>query len=94
MAKSQAYLGMFEDEDGVRLHGGNDYAIRTAANYIGIWANATAEVVYFVTTRDANGDPLDGSKRYVIDFPKSALPGDVVNAYWSLSMVDVPGYAD
>ncbi len=28
----------------------------------------------------------------MIDFPKSALPGDVVNAYWSLSLVDVPGF--
>ncbi len=71
---------------------GDDFAIRTAANYVGIWANARHEVIYFVTTRDANGKPLDGSRTYVIDFPKSGLPDNVVNAYWFLSLVDVPGF--
>lgn len=71
---------------------GDDFAIRTAANYIGIWANARHEVVYFVTTRDSEGRPLDGSRTYVIDFPRDARPESVVNAYWSLSLVDVPGF--
>jgi hypothetical protein len=71
---------------------GDDFAIRTAANYVGIWANARHEVIYFVTTRDAGGKPLDGSQNYVINFPKSELPDGVVNAYWSLSLVDVPGF--
>ncbi|MBR0693718.1 DUF1254 domain-containing protein [Bradyrhizobium lablabi] len=71
---------------------GDDFAIRTAANYVGLWANARHEVIYFVTTRDADGKPLDGSRTYVIDFPKTGLPDEVVNAYWSLSVVDVPGF--
>lgn len=71
---------------------GDDFDIRSAANYIGIWANARHEVIYFVTTRDADGNPLDGSHTYILDFPKNELPGDVVNAYWSLSLVDVPGF--
>lgn len=71
---------------------GTEYDIRAAANYVGIWANATDEVIYFVTTRDANGDPLDGSKSYVMDFPAAEHPDKVVNAYWSLSMVDVPAF--
>ena len=71
---------------------GDDFAIRTAANYIGIWANARHEVIYFVTTRDADGKPLDGARSYVIHFPKAKLPDRVVNAYWSLSLVDVPGF--
>lgn len=71
---------------------GDDFAIRTAANYIGIWANARHEVIYFVTTRDADGKPLDGSSSYVIDFPKDGRPESVVNAYWSLSLVDIPGF--
>jgi hypothetical protein len=70
----------------------HDFAIRTAANYVGLWANARHEVIYFVTTRDGDGKPLDGSRTYVIDFPKTGLPDEVVNAYWSLSMVDVPGF--
>lgn len=71
---------------------GEDYAIRTAANYVGIWANARHEVIYFVTTTDADGNALDGSKRYVIHFSMTGLPDGVVNAYWSLSMVDVPDF--
>lgn len=71
---------------------GDDFAIRTAANYVGIWANARHEVIYFVTTRDGEGKPLDGGRNYVIHFPKDALPDHVVNAYWSLSLVDAPGF--
>lgn len=71
---------------------GDSFAIRTAANYIGIWANARHEVIYFVTTRDADSKPLDGARNYVIHFPKAELPDGVVNAYWSLSLVDVPGF--
>jgi hypothetical protein len=71
---------------------GDDFAIRTAANYVGIWANARHEVIYFVTTRDETGAPLDGSGSYVIHCPASELPHSVVNAYWSLSLVDVPGF--
>lgn len=71
---------------------GDDFSIRTAANYVGIWANARHEVIYFVTTRDTDGNALDGSKAYIMHFPKADLPDAVVNAYWSLSLVDVPGF--
>lgn len=36
---------------------GEDVAVRTAANYVGIWADARHEVIYFVTTRGADGAP-------------------------------------
>lgn len=71
---------------------GEHVAIRTAANYVGIWNNARHEVVYFVTTRDEDCEPLDGSATYVLDLPAGALPGEQVNAYWSLSLVDIPGF--
>jgi hypothetical protein len=71
---------------------GDNFAIRTAANYVGIWNNARHEVIYFVTTRDADGNQLNGSNDYVIDFPAADMPDKVVNAYWSLSLVDVPGF--
>lgn len=71
---------------------GDDVAIRTAANYVGIWANARHEVIYFVTTRDAHGDPLDGAGTYTMRFPPDQHPDHVVDAYWSLSLVDVPGF--
>ncbi|NEI73155.1 DUF1214 domain-containing protein [Rhizobium lusitanum] len=71
---------------------GEDFAIRTAANYIGIWANARHEVIYFVTTRDADGNQLLGYSDYLVEFPPGDSPDNVVNAYWSLSLVDVPGF--
>lgn len=71
---------------------GEDYRIRTAANLVGIWANAHHEVVYHVTTRDAGGLPLDGSNQYLLHFPKDALPQDVVNEFWSLTLVSLPDF--
>lgn len=71
---------------------GADYRRRTSVNYAGIWANTTDEVVYFVATRDADEKPLDGSQHYVIHFPADRLPDSVVNSYWSVILVGVPGY--
>lgn len=72
-------------------YGGN-FLQRTAANYVGIWANNPAEAVYFPATRDADEKPLDGSKSYVIHFPADGLPDTVVNSYWSVILVGVPDY--
>jgi hypothetical protein len=53
---------------------GDGAAIRTAANYVGIWANARHEVIYFVTTRDAAGEPLDGADSYVTAPRRAGAP--------------------
>lgn len=71
---------------------GDDYRIRTAANLVGIWANTTHEVIYFVATTDADGQPLDGSSTYVIAFDEANNPDAVVNGYWSVILVDLPDY--
>jgi hypothetical protein len=71
---------------------GSDYWIRTAANLVGIWANASDEVIYFVGTRDADGEPLHGDHTYRLRFPADARPEHVVDAYWSVILVDLPGY--
>jgi hypothetical protein len=71
---------------------GEEFWIRSSANLIGIWANNTHEVIYFVTTRDAAGRPLDGGDTYELHFPKDALPQDVVNAFWSIHLVGVPDF--
>jgi len=71
---------------------GDDYWTRTAANLVGIWANSTHEVIYFIATRDGDGNPLDGSNTYVIEFDESASPGAVVDGYWSVILVDLPDY--
>lgn len=71
---------------------GEDYRIRTTANMIGIWANAHHEVVYHSTFRDSEGRPLDGSNNHVLHFPKDALPQDVVNEFWSVTLVSLPDF--
>jgi hypothetical protein len=71
---------------------GDDYRLRTAVNYGGIWANNNGEVLYFVATHDANGKPLTGDGSYVIHFPANQLPQSVVNSYWSVILVGVPDY--
>ena len=71
---------------------GADYKVRKAANYAGIWANSPGEVVYFVGTRDANEQPLDGGNEYVMHFPADKLPDSVVDAYWSVILVGVPDF--
>ena len=71
---------------------GADYRLRTSANYAGIWANTPGEVVYFIGSRDADEQPLNGSNGYVIHFPADKLPASVADAYWSVILVGVPDY--
>lgn len=71
---------------------GADYWMRSSANLVGLWANTNDEVIYFVGTRDADGQPLNGAHDYVLEFPAANRPDAVVNAYWSVILVDVPDY--
>lgn len=71
---------------------GDDYLIRSAANLVGIWANSASEVIYFVGTRDGGGQPLDGSRSYRMHFEPDQIPSAVVDAYWSIILVDLPNY--
>lgn len=70
----------------------DDYWKRTVVNYAGIWANTWDEVLYFVATKDADENPLNGSNSYVIHFPADALPQSAVDGYWSVILVGVPDY--
>jgi hypothetical protein len=71
---------------------GRNYWIRTSANLVGLWANTNEEVIYFVATRDADGEPLNGDSDYLLEFPAGNGPDTVVDAYWSIILVDVPDY--
>jgi hypothetical protein len=71
---------------------GVNYWLRATANYVGIWANTTDEVIYFAANRDAAGNRLDGGLGYVIHFPADQLPDSAVNAYWSIILVDATDY--
>ncbi|MGQ3211555.1 MAG: DUF1214 domain-containing protein [Shinella sp.] len=71
---------------------GKNYWLRTTVDYAGIWGNTGDEVMYFVATRDASEQPLEGSKSYVIHFPADKLPQNAVDSYWSVILVGVPDY--
>lgn len=87
--------GVFQNNWLATLGTGNygaDYWMRTSANLVGLWANTNDEVIYFVATRDADGRPLNGDNDYVLEFSTANRPDAVVNAYWSVILVDVPDY--
>jgi hypothetical protein len=71
---------------------GANYWLRSSASLVGIWANSNDEVVYFVGTQDSEGQPLNGANDYVLEFPAANRPDAVVNAYWSVILVDLPNY--
>jgi hypothetical protein len=71
---------------------GADYRLRTVANYAGIWANTSDEVIYFVATKDSDERTLNGSNSYVIHFSADKLPELVIDAFWSVILVGVPDY--
>lgn len=87
--------GKFENGWLATLLAGNydsNYWTRTAANFVGIWANKSEEVIYFIASKDANGEALGNGKSYSLTFPKESLPGDQVNGFWSVILVDFPNY--
>ncbi|ANE49220.1 DUF1214 domain-containing protein [Flavisolibacter tropicus] len=60
----------------------DDYVVRTAVNYGGIWANNMGEVTYFTMAGN------DGGSTYTLTFPKDALPAGKASYFWSIIAVD------
>lgn len=76
---------------GIGNYGAN-YWLRSGANLLGIWANTNDEVVYYITTRDGDGQTVNGAHDYIMEFPASGRPDAVVDSYWSVILIDVPNY--
>lgn len=55
---------------------------------IGIYGNAKAEAMYPIYRVDSEGQPLTGANRYTLHFAADQYPP--VNAFWSLTMYDLP----
>jgi hypothetical protein len=67
----------------------NDYVTRALGTQVGIGANSREEALYPIYEKDASGALLDGAKgRYTLSFKGGDLPP--VNAFWSLTMYDLP----
>jgi hypothetical protein len=69
---------------------GTHYALRAIVTLIGFGANPPEDAVYPKTSVDAQGQLLEGSKRYVLHFSKEQLPP--ARAFWSLTMYDEAGF--
>jgi hypothetical protein len=65
---------------------GTDYLQRALITAIGLGANRPQDAVYPTSEVDAEGNPYDGSKKYVMHFNKGQTPP--VNGFWSLTMYD------
>jgi hypothetical protein len=65
---------------------GTDYDLRAYVSYVGLGANLPQDAIYPATTVDGSGQPLDGSKNYVLRFAKGQEPP--VKGFWSLTMYD------
>jgi hypothetical protein len=69
---------------------GTDYIWRATVALTGLGANIKEEAIYCRATRDANGDPLNGSDTFEITFAKGQLPP--VNAFWSITLYNSKNY--
>jgi hypothetical protein len=76
------------DMFGTREYLKNNYLYRMAAAVLGIYGNSKEEAMYPMYGVDAEGQKLDGRKRYTVRFEPGQLPP--VNAFWSLTMYELP----
>jgi hypothetical protein len=90
-AKRQVDTGQVTAGDflGTREYLKNNYMYRMLAAVLIIYGNSKQEAMYPVYTVDASGQKLDAARnRYVLRFTPDQLPP--VNAFWSLTMYDLP----
>jgi hypothetical protein len=59
-----------------------------AGAVLGIYGNSKEEALYPVLAVDSEGAKLDGANSYTVRFPAGELPP--VNAFWSLTMYELP----
>ncbi|MCC6782156.1 MAG: DUF1254 domain-containing protein [Planctomycetes bacterium] len=73
---------------GTREYLGGNHLYRMAAAELGIYGNSKLEAMYPIYSVDAEGNALDGTRRYAVRFPPGQLPP--VHAFWSLTMYEMP----
>ena len=74
------------------LEFGDDVEFRCSVNLAGIWWNSSAEVVYYMGFKDQSKVALNGDQVYTIHYKPEDLPIDHVNAYWSLTLLNLPDF--
>lgn len=69
---------------------GDYYLKRAIVALVGLGANQPEDAIYPMNVSDAEGNPVEGGKRYVMHFSSEELPP--VNAFWSITMYDAEGF--
>jgi hypothetical protein len=69
---------------------GVDYLYRAAIAQCCLGENLPQDAIYPSLATDSEGQPLDGSNKYVLHFEKSKLPP--VSGFWSVTAYDNGGY--
>ncbi len=69
---------------------GMDYDLRAAVALFGLGANLPQDAIYPSSVADADGNPYNGSNKYIIHFDKGQTPP--VKGFWSITMYDEDGY--
>jgi hypothetical protein len=69
---------------------GDYYVKRAVVAMAGLGANQVEDAIYPLQLTDADGQPTDGSNRYVVHFDAGQLPP--VDAFWSITMYDQEGF--
>ena len=67
---------------------GTDYDLRAYITFVGLGANLPEDAIYPFTEVDANNQPLDGSRRYVLHFDRGQQPPVKGKGFWSVTMYD------
>lgn len=69
---------------------GNNYLRRAVIALVGLGANPPEDAVYPLLTTDADGEPVNGDRDYVMHFEADKLPP--AHAFWSITMYDAEGF--
>ena len=69
---------------------GSDYLVRALTAYIGLGALATDEALYAAGHFDAEGEGLDGRRRYTLRFEAGEMPP--ADAFWSITLYGADRY--
>lgn len=70
---------------------GNGILVRAASAKALPAVNVFEEAAYWTATKDVSGRRLNGRQDYVLSFPAGRFPPN--DAFWSLTVTDVVGYA-
>ena len=81
-------VGALDSDQWKLPDGPGRYLRRALAARGGLWGNHGYEAAYAAVYDDADGQPLDGSRRYELSFERTP-PCD---AFWSVTMYDVPDF--